>query len=566
MLPHYNHMTPKKRILFFLFLLPLCISAQQTVRCSIYFETAKATLLPEARSMIEQLCDSLKVDEGYTISIEGYTDNVGDTTYNRRLSEQRADSVRRYMTTKGIAAEVFSTAYYGENRPVGDNSSDAGKQKNRRVDIVVRFEPDEPKGNIFDLYKQTVVLPAEFCIDPSRDTILRCPKGTIVNVKANTFKVPSGCRTNCVTLKVKEDFLKSEMILDNLTTTSNGAPLVSQGMVYTEANDCNGKKLNPLKGKDLVIMVPADTIVPATKIFQGNRGHDSILNWTVSNNSKLSGFSVAVLDECTDLLRCGKGCFRMYFFPRLTRAGLVFKGMVNREARSSNRDFRRCQRSLRQASREARKNGKPRIDSIVPPPASYSGDWSRCVTLKNLYDQYGVRDLNALMLAINKPLLDSFKVTTMDALKDTLRKIEQHKLEVDYVNKKISFEDFNYYIYNTPKLGWSNVDVFMKLDKSQLAEVRVALIPGTDTDCKIVFKNRRSIIPPEPLTGKKDKEYVFKNLPKNEPAWIVAIRYNGNQPMLCIKEIVIKDGMLVGVVPHKLSLEQLKAAVKSLDE
>ena len=70
------------------------------------------------------------------ILIEGHTDSAGADDYNMKLSEQRAQSVTQYLISQGIAANRFSTKWYGENQPKGDNATTEGKAKNRRVDSI----------------------------------------------------------------------------------------------------------------------------------------------------------------------------------------------------------------------------------------------------------------------------------------------------------------------------------------------------------------------------------------------------------------------------------------------
>jgi outer membrane protein OmpA-like peptidoglycan-associated protein len=71
------------------------------------------------------------------VQIEGHTDSVGGDDYNQRLSERRADSVRAYLVQQRVAPSVVGTAGYGESRPVATNGTSAGRQQNRRVELVV---------------------------------------------------------------------------------------------------------------------------------------------------------------------------------------------------------------------------------------------------------------------------------------------------------------------------------------------------------------------------------------------------------------------------------------------
>ena len=76
----------------------------------------------------------------YQLTINGYTDNVGDDASNQVLSEKRAASVKKYLTNKGIAAERMTSNGFGETNPIADNKTTKGRAFNRRVEFLVAFE------------------------------------------------------------------------------------------------------------------------------------------------------------------------------------------------------------------------------------------------------------------------------------------------------------------------------------------------------------------------------------------------------------------------------------------
>jgi outer membrane protein OmpA-like peptidoglycan-associated protein len=103
----------------------------------IFFASNSAQLRPESTPTLKDIGKMLTKHEDLRISIEGHTDSSGDEAHNRQLSEQRAESVKRYlMETYGIAANRLETAGYGESQPVADNESPEGRQNNRRVELV----------------------------------------------------------------------------------------------------------------------------------------------------------------------------------------------------------------------------------------------------------------------------------------------------------------------------------------------------------------------------------------------------------------------------------------------
>jgi outer membrane protein OmpA-like peptidoglycan-associated protein len=73
--------------------------------------------------------------------LEGHTDSIGSDEYNMMLSQQRADAVRNYVTGQGVPASTVTAAGLGKSNPVASNDTAAGRQRNRRVEMVVSGEP-----------------------------------------------------------------------------------------------------------------------------------------------------------------------------------------------------------------------------------------------------------------------------------------------------------------------------------------------------------------------------------------------------------------------------------------
>jgi len=106
------------------------------VSLSVHFETGKASIRPESRPVIEEIAKMMKGDPSLKVRVEGHTDSVGDEAANLALSERRAKSVVNALVTLGIEAGRLTSAGFGESRPVADNGTEAGRAKNRRVDLV----------------------------------------------------------------------------------------------------------------------------------------------------------------------------------------------------------------------------------------------------------------------------------------------------------------------------------------------------------------------------------------------------------------------------------------------
>lgn len=106
----------------------------------VLFETAKATLKPGAYTTIDRLATVLNEDRERKVLIEGHTDSVGSDEYNQGLSERRAAAVQAALFERGVAASQISTIGKGETTPVASNDDAAGRQQNRRVELVFQDE------------------------------------------------------------------------------------------------------------------------------------------------------------------------------------------------------------------------------------------------------------------------------------------------------------------------------------------------------------------------------------------------------------------------------------------
>jgi len=109
-----------------------------SIALAVQFDTGKADIKPQYREQIKKVGDFMKTYPETTAVIEGHTDNVGREESNLRLSTKRAESVRTYLIENfGIAANRLTARGYGSSRPVADNATPEGRQKNRRIEAVI---------------------------------------------------------------------------------------------------------------------------------------------------------------------------------------------------------------------------------------------------------------------------------------------------------------------------------------------------------------------------------------------------------------------------------------------
>jgi outer membrane protein OmpA-like peptidoglycan-associated protein len=103
----------------------------------VLFETAKYNLRSPTRELLSKLSGIVLAHPGLKLAVEGYTDSTGTDAFNEKLSQQRADTVRDYLISQGLAPDVITSQGFGSGNPVASNDTPAGRQQNRRVELIV---------------------------------------------------------------------------------------------------------------------------------------------------------------------------------------------------------------------------------------------------------------------------------------------------------------------------------------------------------------------------------------------------------------------------------------------
>lgn len=116
-----------------------------TMKSAILFGFDSYSLNQKSRESLERLAKTLKEYEDTNILVAGHTDNVGAEDYNMKLSEKRADAVADLLNNLGVKRSRMSVIGYGESAPLVDNTTDAGQDKNRRVELAIVANEDLKK-------------------------------------------------------------------------------------------------------------------------------------------------------------------------------------------------------------------------------------------------------------------------------------------------------------------------------------------------------------------------------------------------------------------------------------
>lgn len=108
----------------------------------ISFDTGRSNIKPDLRSVLDNFANGLQNDQSVVVRVVGHTDSTGSDAINDPLSVDRAQSVRDYLAGRSVPASRIETSGRGSHEPIADNSTDAGRAKNRRVEIFLR-EPQQ---------------------------------------------------------------------------------------------------------------------------------------------------------------------------------------------------------------------------------------------------------------------------------------------------------------------------------------------------------------------------------------------------------------------------------------
>ena len=495
---------------------------QNPLTWQIHFETNSHALTPINKQLLDAITDSLKIYKTFDAYLNGHTDEVGSIEYNQLLSEKRIESVLQFFHANGLNKNNFRAQAYGETKPIANNYSKKGRQQNRRVTISIFPIKSETKNELTEVvnlliepinnfYKLLEKPATTFCINPTRDTILKCPEGTLLYVKANSFPIADKCKNNCLLLKIKEFYKYSDMLMENLTTTSDGRLLETYGMIKTEAMDCVGDPISMADDNGLVVFVPTDEHPSGLKIFAGTRDESDFINWKIDDivpfEFSTSNFSAYLNSRASRMFRCP------FFFCKIKR----FLGFSK---------------------------WHPRVLTATEIPDNTSKE------LMALQERFGIQDLNKLAEAMG--LNDANYSAQSLVIQDKKQKIS---------SGSASIEDYKYYVFNAPKLDWRNCDVFMDLKPNMMATMQVDLKPLKNVDCKLVFKKRQALVPAKA----EDEFFSFVNIPKNEKAWLVALKYEEGTPFLSMREVIIGKKTIPPLKFKAVSIGELEKQLKKLD-
>ncbi len=259
-------------LILFLSLLSAAFAQSPFLKTSIYFETDEFVLTDEHKQILDNILFESKGLEITKILIRGNTDSDADSMYNIALSDKRTNSVALHFIAGGLKESLMTKDHYGENKPKESNTTETGKQINRRVDIVILYKPQTPPvaDNVMEVDdKLSPQTPTDTCYD----TLIYVGDGTIIKMDRCEYLRKKDC-LQFTAFDTPESIRNSNMT----TLDSAGNALMSGGMfIFKTCNDtCLDEPITvrmPVPGNIVMDMdlYTLNTDGSWTRIGSGNR-------------------------------------------------------------------------------------------------------------------------------------------------------------------------------------------------------------------------------------------------------------------------------------------------------
>jgi len=518
-------------------ILTINLFAQQTINETVFFDYNKYDLTANAKNILDKCYDKIKDSDFRQITIIGHTDADGSDSYNMTLSENRTKTVLNYFLSKSISKDKIKIQFYGENKPIAKNDNDQDKQQNRRVEIIIEQINSDSKLQ-FD--KQAQI----FLISTDKDTVLTCYEGTIIKIKANSFvSEKTGKAINdTVKFSVKEFYKISDILLSNLSTTSNGQLLETAGMVNITAT-ANDEELKLKKEQSIEINFPTKQKENDMQLFSGAWENENHINWIPQSTAQQSVFTIVeempkFSGDDNDIRRFLSSTIE---YPQQAKElgvqGIVYVSFVINEKGEVTEP--RIVRSVTPELDEAALNAINKMPNWTPG--------------KQRGQNVSVQMTLPIRFVLGYKSIGDTSIIGEGSFKERFEKSFS-----DTTFEKASSGNIMYYVFNSTQLGWINCDRFLNVSP------KTNYIVKLDKDIenvKIIFDRYKSVMDVFPKNG----VYTFNNVPVGEKITIVAIKRIDNKPYLAVKQTKTSSQVEKDLAFQPVTMEMLKTEMQKLD-
>jgi TonB family protein len=427
------------------------------------------------------------------------------------------------------------------------------------------IQGNESFAGFASFYKQFEKPSQTFNFKSDEDKLIACKEGTIIYVKSNSFVTESGKPVKGdLNILVKEYYASSDMLLANLTTTSDGKILETGGMIYIEAFH-NNEKCELKKDASIEISFPTSDKKDDMQLFSGDWNSNEV-NWTLSRTRSVYRNEIPSYTtiEVQPQYSGGEQALMKFLsktvkYPVNAREsgiqGTVYVGFTVKE-----------NGELGQA--EIVRGVHPFIDSAAISAVRQMPAWipakhkGKNVEVKlNLPVRFslGKKNSSGVSNQITSDTIRSYFDWEVAQRIEREKEFEEKMNDENLGNAQMT--EISRYLFDSPSLGWINCDRFYK-DNSPKVNYSVNIGQSKDVDIKIVFKDIQSIMTGMSIGG----ICTFGNVPIGHSVTIVALKYENSQYYLAVKETKITKDGVPNLDFEPVTMARLKSELKKLNK
>lgn len=577
-------------LIILLFGLGQHLFAQDSKTYTLYFDFNEYELSAQASQELRQLLTYVQELDEYTVQIEAHTDDKGAASYNRRLAERRAQTVRDFLEAEGLQVDKSDVFNFGEDRPAYDNEEEQGRQLNRRVDVTVTTIPLESLQDL--MAKLSDGQQQRFTIDPNESTHLQAANGTTIWVPAGVFQLKDGTNPEGpVELVIEEHYSKSGMIVNELSTHSDGQMLETGGMIYMAA-EANGEPLDFREGQALTLGMPTPTQLEGMQLFNAetNAGGRPV-NWLPTGQGFAPSQQAALLIptrpkrpiyikwrmpysrnlktmprkpapiavypyQAPQLPKLENVQYNPPFFKRL------FMGKKKIEARRIEMfeaQMARYEKNVKNyekrmvAYRKAKKEQEQKMEAYRWAFETWEG--------KHIADSLELVGMhNKLEQQFSAQIAEQYeeRLKQWKAIKDS---ILTAYYDAQQARGQLGMDGLSYYFYQVDKPGWINCDRFYDVPQEKQMALAVKDEDPEEEKVFVVFKEINSMMK---LNFRQGNNYIQRNVPKDTPVKIIALKIADGQPSMAVLDTRIGEQPVVDLNYQKCRIKDVKAVLAEM--
>lgn len=566
----------------------------ESLRFSVYFESASADLDATAQAQLQTLIDQLQSMGDYRLELAAHTDSRGTSRYNDRLAQDRAQSVTNFLQQQDITTDGMRTLTLGERQAGNDRNSEALQRDNRRVDVIVSGWYWQGINSLRDSLAQP--LAQKYTINTDQDQLIEGQKGGRFYLSANSFVNAAGEDVfGEVEVELTECYTLGDMISMGLTTTAQDRILESGGMLQINAYQ-NGERLQLKPGSSIASSVPTPEFRQDMSLFYGQaHGEENAdIDWANSEapvQSKLprltfangpirpSWMTFALLylkqpdneadprypkkPDGTKPVRPREPNYdNIAYHPR----GLekIFMGKTTQDDRTAEKREER-----RISYEEAIKHYEVRIANYNQSLEKYNLAMEEYNEMrKKEIDEYGFITTGPLYEYLKSRADSAYAIAQRQYQRDSIgyegyrkRKLEAYERQMEALGQ-VDANVVSTYFFNINQMGWANIDRFLKTVPTTPLAVREN---ATETDAKaMVFLMipERNIILRMPYQNQEG--FVLSRVPIGETAKIMAIKVQDKKAYLSSQEVIITDDLLITLDYRPGRLRDIRAELAGI--